>query len=239
MATRGTGNIREGMDVYDVDGDKIGSVDEVAGGGAGYMKVSTGPLGLGKDWYIPFNAVREVRSDGIYLGADKDDADRLGWNARPTAVGQGGRVDTTRETARTGESGERVQLREEELRARKETAQTGEVGIRKEVVAEQRTMEVPVTREEVIIERHPVEPRPAGSDIREGEEIRVPLREEQVRVEKQPVVTEEVSVGKRPVQETERVEGTVRREEARVEETGNVEVRGDTTRQSSQPPRNP
>ena len=40
------------------------------------------------------------------------------------------------------------------------------------------------------------------------------------------MVTEEVSVGKQPVQETERVEGTVRREEARMEKEGDVDVRG-------------
>jgi uncharacterized protein (TIGR02271 family) len=230
MARRGSSDIREGMDVFDVDGDKVGSVDEVAGSGAGYMKVKTGLLGLGGSWYIPFDAVREVRADGIYLSADKEDADRLGWNAPPTAAQQTGRVEATRETTRTGESREGVQLREEELRARKEPVQAGEVGIRKEVVTEQRTMDVPKTREEAVVERRPVERRPAEGDIQEGEEVRVPLREEQVRVEKQPVVTEEVTVGKQPVQETERVEGTVRREEPRVETEGDVDVRGDEQR---------
>jgi uncharacterized protein (TIGR02271 family) len=230
MATRGSGDIRQGMDVFDVDGDKVGSVDEVSAGGAGYMKVKTGLLGLGGSWYIPFAAVREVQSDRIYLSADKDDADRLGWNAPPTAARQTSRVDTTRETTRAGESREGVQLREEELRPRKESVEAGEVGVRKDVVTEQKTIDVPVTREEAVVERHPVERRPASGDIREGEEARVPLREERVQVEKQPVVTEEVSVGKRPVQETERVEGTVRREEARVETEGDVDVRGDEPR---------
>ena len=225
MAMRGSSDIREGMDIFDLDGDKIGSVDEVSGGGAGYMKVNTGLLGLGGSWFIPFNAVREVRSNGVYLSTDKDDADRLGWNAPPTAASERGRVDTTRETARTGESGERVQLREEELRPRTETVEAGEVGIRKEVVTEQRSMDVPVTREEAVIERHPVERTPASGDIGEGEEVRVPLREEQVRAEKETVVTEEVNIGKRPVQETEQVSGTVRREEARVDTEGQVDVR--------------
>ena len=55
----------------------------------------------------------------------------------------------------------------------------------------------------------------------------MPLGGELVEVEKEPVVTEEVEVGKRPVTETERVSGTVRREEARVEREGDVDVRGD------------
>ena len=42
---------------------------------------------------------------------------------------------------------------------------------------------------------------------REGEEIRIPVREEQVNVSKDAVVTEEVKVGKRVVQDTEHVSG--------------------------------
>ena len=222
MATRESGDIRPRMTVYDVDGDKIGSVDELAGGRAGYMKVNTGLLGLGGHWYIPVNAVREVRSDGVYLNVDKDDAERLGWNAPPTAAAGGSRT----------QEGRTVQLREEQLRAEKETVQTGEVGLRKDVVTEQKTVEVPVTHEEVVIERHPVEGRPAAkAPIGTGdEEIRVPVQEEQVRLEKQPTVYEEVDVRKQPVTETEQVSGTVRKEEARIEKEGDVDVRGDEPR---------
>jgi uncharacterized protein (TIGR02271 family) len=131
-------------------------------------------------------------------------------------------------TASTGQltDAERtVQLREERLRAEKETVKAGEAALRKDVVTEQKSIDVPVTHEEVVVERHPVQGRPATGDFREGEEIRVPVREEQVKVEKQTVVTEEVSLGTRPVVETEHVSGTVRREEARVETTGDVQVR--------------
>jgi uncharacterized protein (TIGR02271 family) len=115
-------------------------------------------------------------------------------------------------------SSEGVQLREEELRARTEQVQTGEARVAKDVVQEERTIEVPRTREDVSIERRPVEGRPAASgDVGSGEEVRVPLREDQVRVEKEPVVREEVEIKKEPVQETERVQETVRREEPRIE----------------------
>ena len=60
--------------------------------------------------------------------------------------------------------------------------------------------------------------RPAtDADLETGDEIRIPLTEEHVRVEKTPVVKEEITVGKRQVQGTERVQDTVRREEARIE----------------------
>jgi len=121
--------------------------------------------------------------------------------------------------------GRTVELREEELRARKEMVETGAVELGKEVVSEQRTLDVPVTREEVVVERHPVQGRPSDRPIGAGETIEIPVREEHVELEKQAVVYEEVEVGKRQVQDTERVSGTVRREEARVEREGDVTVR--------------
>ena len=121
---------------------------------------------------------------------------------------------------------QRVQLREEELLARKQAVQTGEVGIRKEVVTEQQTINVPTTREEVVIERRPASGQPSDTPIGEGETYRIPVREEQVTVEKQPVVREEVSLGKRQVQETQQVSDTVKREEARIERQGDVNVQG-------------
>jgi len=120
------------------------------------------------------------------------------------------------ETAQSSDA-QRMPLMEEKLTPRKETVETGNVKLRKEVVTEQRQMDVPVKHEEVVLERHPVEPREAqGASIGEGE-VRVPLREEKVRVEKQPYVKEEVSVGKRPVEETQTITGDVRREEPRIE----------------------
>jgi uncharacterized protein (TIGR02271 family) len=125
-----------------------------------------------------------------------------------------------------GREGERiVELREEELRATKRPVETGEVRVGKEVVTRQETLDVPVTREEVVVARHPVEPRPSNRPVGQEQTIEVPVREERVEVEKQPVVYEEVEVGKRQVQETEQVSGTVRREEVRVEREGDVDVR--------------
>ena len=155
---------------------------------------------------------------------------REAWHAVRGAVSHTGEQTARGTETSTSAGGERVQLREEELQARTQQVQTGEVGIRKEVVTEQQEIEVPVRREEVVIERHPVERRPAEGEIRdEGETVRVPVHEEQVTVEKQPVVREEIEVGTRQVQDTERVSGTVRREEARVERQGDTEASGEGT----------
>src|SRR3712207_4706777 len=94
-----------------------------------------------------------------------------------------GEASTPGSTTRQ-ESGQTVQLRQEELQARKESVEAGRVQIGKEVVEEQRTLEVPVTREEVTVERRAVNRQPSDTPIGEGDEtLRVPVREEQVSVE--------------------------------------------------------
>ncbi len=121
------------------------------------------------------------------------------------------------------EDGGRIELMEEELDVDTREVRAGEVRVGKDVVVEQRSIEVPVTHEEVVIERHPVEGREV-SDLDEDEEIRMPVMEEKVDVQKRPVVREEVSVGKRRVQETRTVSEPVRREEARIESEGDIGI---------------
>jgi uncharacterized protein (TIGR02271 family) len=116
----------------------------------------------------------------------------------------------------------RIQLRGEMLRTYKDRVRRGEVRLRKEVVTENQTVEVPVTREELVVERTAGTGQTAAGEIGTGEEIRVPLSEEQVRVEKQPVVNEEVRVGKRQVQGSKKVSDQVRHEELRVDKEGDV-----------------
>jgi uncharacterized protein (TIGR02271 family) len=130
-------------------------------------------------------------------------------------------------TARREESGATVPLREDELAARKQTVEVGAVSLGTEVVEEEQTLEVPVTREEVTIERHAVDRRPSAEPIAATSEVlRVPVRGDQVSVDKQAVVYEEVDLSKRAVQETQRVSDTVRKEVVDVDATGDVEVDG-------------
>jgi uncharacterized protein (TIGR02271 family) len=258
MSWTNTEQFVEGMDVYDANDEKLGTVDEVydtaqAGAdspsGGGYLRVPTGFLGLGKEHHIPFRDVRRVEGNNIYLRVAKDELDSRGYAEAPAYVDEEGagyaeadreRTTTTgaveRAESRLGEARERAEdmgreerrrlrLREEELVPRKRTVQAGEVRLQTDVVSEQRTVEVPRTREEVTVERHPVERRPAERPIEErGETISVPVREEEVTVEKRPVVYEEVEIGKRAVQETEQVDATLRREELREQRTDRPEA---------------
>lgn len=126
------------------------------------------------------------------------------------------------------QEGQTLKLHEEELHARKTPVKTGEVRVHKEVITEQQTLTVPVQREEVVIERRPASGMASASDLHAGEEIRIPVKEEKVRIEKDTVLKEEVHVGKRKIQETESVSGTVRKERVKVEQEGTVEVHTDT-----------
>jgi uncharacterized protein (TIGR02271 family) len=127
-------------------------------------------------------------------------------------------------TGTTAGSGQSIKVHEEQLHAHKQPVKTGEVKVRKEVTTEQKTIPVSVSREEVVVERHPVSGTACSSDIRSGEEIRIPVMEEQVKVDKDTVVKEEVTVGKRKKQDTEQVSGTVRKEHVKVEREGDVDV---------------
>ncbi len=121
-----------------------------------------------------------------------------------------------------------LRLRAEQLNVTKDRVQAGEVNLHKEVVTEQKTINVPVTHEEVVIERHAVTGGQIdNTPIGEGETIRIPVSEEQVNVTKNTVVTGEVAIGKRAVQETQQVTDTVRHEEARIEQEGNVTIQGE------------
>jgi len=123
----------------------------------------------------------------------------------------------------------RVQRYEEELQAQKVAREAGEVRISKDVVEEQQTLEVPVTREEVHVESHVVDRSATDTSqaFQEGT-ISVPVREEDVEVSKTVRVAEELEIDKTTVQDTERVTDTVRKERVNVEEVGDVDVQGST-----------
>lgn len=113
---------------------------------------------------------------------------------------------------------------EEELAVGRREVEAGEVDLEKHVRTEH--VRRPVTRrvEEVEVERHRV--RDGRGEIGE-EEIRVPVSEEELVVEKRPRVKEELIVRKRPVEETEEIEADLRREEVDIERHGRVrEMRG-------------
>ncbi len=151
--------------------------------------------------------------------ARQDDAAQIDSTQSPGVAGAAGGPETEEE--------QKLRLRSEQLNVEKERVQTGEVRLHKEIVTERKSIDVPVSHEEIVIEHHPV----SGGEVSEtpigqDEVVRIPVTEEQIHVTKTPIVTGEATIGKREVEETRQVTDTVRHEEPRLEREGNPNIRG-------------
>jgi uncharacterized protein (TIGR02271 family) len=106
---------------------------------------------------------------------------------------------------------------EERLRVGTETTEAGRVRLRKYVVTENVTQTVPVSHEEVRIEREPITDANVGNAV-DGpaiseEEHEVTLHAERPVTQTEAVPVERVRLGKETVTEHEEVSGEVRKEE--------------------------
>jgi uncharacterized protein (TIGR02271 family) len=218
----------------------LGTILANAAGGA----VIAGIAGALIGWGIPEEDAKyyelEVKAGRFLVAVDAKDREAEAWTilsrhggynrqhpatrTRATTGSAAGMAVGTTGTARTG-TGRTMELKGEKLTTRKTPVEKGDVKVRKEVVTEHKRIDVPVEREEVVIERKPARGRTARGSIR-SEEIRVPVKEERVDVNKEAAVNEKVDVSKRKVRGTKTVGGDVKREELRVEEHGGVNVRG-------------
>src|SRR5215204_6203886 len=197
-------DIITGAEVFGADGDKVGTVAAVY---PGYLVVEKGFF-FPTDYYIPMSAVASYDNDQVYLNVAKDAALQSGWDAQPMDL-ETARYDTTltstdtligTETdrvaaARVATDEEiRIPVMEEELTATGREQEAGAVRIEKDVVSEERTLEVPVTEERIRVERRVVDRPATGMDATAFEEtvIDVPLRSETVDVQKDARVTGEV-----------------------------------------------
>lgn len=94
------GHLEPGMDVCDVDGNKIGSINriyrhEMATVGTGdsgtpstmpreeILEVKTGLLGLGKHLYVPFGSIQDVTSGCVFVNVPKERVEDAGWEVKP------------------------------------------------------------------------------------------------------------------------------------------------------------
>ena len=118
----------------------------------------------------------------------------------------------------------KLQLRKEELDIAKNRVQVGDVEISKEIIEEQKVVDVPVLHEEVVIERRAIGNEPSDSPIGEGETIRIPVSEERVEVGKHTVTTGEITATKRETEEIRQVKEILKKEEARVSKDGDPHI---------------
>jgi uncharacterized protein (TIGR02271 family) len=243
-------NIPEGAEVRSADDEGLGKVVAVA---PGYIVAEKGFF-FPTEYYIPRSAITSYDGERVYLSVTKDEALNTGWDTRPVEVederyvadaGTAATYDTATtgrrddaafaETAaaermETGTDTIRVPVHEEELTATTRARDLGAVEIGKDVVTEERVLEVPVTEERVRVTRRAVD-REVGPDATAFEEgtIEVPIRGEEVELQKRTRVAEEVELTKEQVQRTEQVGGTVRKERVRVEDRSDADVIGGET----------
>jgi len=229
--------IMAGDDVFGSDADKVGTVAEVQ---QGYIVVEKGWF-FPTDYYVPMSAISGVANGRVTLTVTKDAALQSGWDTVPEAgtvapsapvPADADHLATDRAVLEAGVAGRevagyevatedelRIPVMAEELTATVRPVDAGAVRIEKDVVTEERVLEVPVTEERVRVERRVVD-RPVAADASAFEElvIDVPVTREEVDVQKRARVVEEVVVGKEAVRRTEQVRGTVRHEEVLVDE---------------------
>ncbi|HYH80586.1 MAG TPA: YsnF/AvaK domain-containing protein [Longimicrobium sp.] len=124
---------------------------------------------------------------------------------------------------------ERITLNEEQLAIGKRQTEAGAVEVEKRVETHHVSESVPVSRDEVTVERRPLsgnEALHAAPGAFQEEHISVPLSREEVVAEKRAVGAEEIVVRKHQVQDHETVEADLRREHAEVREVGDVHREG-------------
>ena len=219
-------NIENGWDVLGSDNKKIGSV---RGCTESYCHIDTGFLGLGPDYFVPMDAVYNVRPGEVILNVRSDELDRMNWEQRPSSTAAApttaarparGAEEMERPTRDVEGQMRRMPLREEEIHVRKHRENVGEVEVTKEVREEVRHIEVPVSREEVVIKTRPA--HGDGGPIGEPDTLRVPVSEERVDVEKETHVYGEVDVEKERYTEQQPFTERVRKEVPHVEKHGDV-----------------
>lgn len=241
------------LDVYESDGTKIGSTGQVyldrQTSEPTWISVKTGLFGT-KETLVPLEKATitdgrivvpfgkdqvknapQIEPDDDLGPAEEEELFRYygfsssgGWSGQQTdtdryAGTQTDVRDSDRERStdtRTG-TDEGMTRSEEKLVAGTRTEEAGRARLRKYVVTERQQVEVPVRREEVQLEREPITDANVGSAtdgpaITESEH-EITLHAERPVVDTEAVPVERVRLGKETVQDTESVEGEVRKEQ--------------------------
>ena len=200
-----------GWDVVSADGRDVGEVEDLI--------VDTDAM---KVRYLEVDIDGQHQADDVFVPIASADLDRdrkrvivrgslsslPEFSSRATRHTDADRADVDRSA-----SGERRLTRaEEQVEIGKRPVTAGEVRVGKHVETEHRRENVTVSREEVHVERRPVSDGRTADIRASDQEIRVPVVEEQVIVEKHPVVKEELIVSKETVQENRPVDVDVRKE---------------------------
>jgi uncharacterized protein (TIGR02271 family) len=232
-------------DLKDIDWDDVikkearGSDDEDLGEvletGHNYVLVQKGIINKEK-FYIPKNMVESYDGSVLRFNIAKDEVkSRFMRDSPPTGNEYSSsykNMDVTAEEEPdksnvSQDTAARVPVMEERLNVSKEES-TEDATVTKEPVTETKTIEIPVTHEEITIEKRPPRDRKYTSissenPVESKTEIKIPLKKEEVEVIKQPYVKEEVVVKKNPVTKTQQATEQVRSEKVNIADDKNIE----------------
>jgi uncharacterized protein (TIGR02271 family) len=208
-----------GWTVVAADGQRVGTVSDLIVD-TDRMKVEylavqphdgTGPT------MVPVNSAQlDTRDKEVVVGGALGQSavtERTTTSERMSSDAGVSRTEHMRDAGREDRDGGRLTRAEEELRIDKREVRKGEVVVGKHVETERVSEPVTVERERVHVERRPVsgDSFRGAADIGE-DEIRIPVHEEELIVEKRPVVKEELVISKERERDTENVETELRKE---------------------------
>ena len=115
-----------------------------------------------------------------------------------------------------------LQLHKEELKINKKWVNTADVTIFKKKYTEEKQILVPVTHEDLIIEKKLANPEnPTDTRL---ETIRIPLSEDQIEVKLTPAILNDVEIYKNQYEELTQVHETLKEEKVHIEPVGNVKL---------------
>jgi uncharacterized protein (TIGR02271 family) len=189
-----------------IDDEDLGEVQEVQGN---YVLVKKGIINK-EQFYIPKDQAESYDGDVLRFNITQEDLNQ--YQHEPPSIWDSDSIqETTTDERDTDE--ERISLTEEKLDVSKKY-QEDQATITKKPVTETKTVEVPLTREEVSIKRRPPSGQTeAQSPIQSPKEIKIPVKREEAEVIKKPYVKEEVAVKKKKVTDKKKVTEDVTSEE--------------------------
>ena len=197
-----------------INDEDFGEVQDIQGN---YVLVQKGIIDKDK-FYIPKDQAESYDGDVLRFRISKEDLDQYQHEPPSTWDSDSAQETTTYERDTTEE--ERIPLSEERLDVSKKS-QENQARVTKKPVTERKTVEVPLTREEVSIERRPASGQTeAQSPIQSEEEITIPLKREEAQVSKKPYVKEEAVIKKKAYTDTKEITEDVTSEEL---DTSNVD----------------
>lgn len=210
----------KGIDDYD-----LGEVKEI---GPDYVVTQRGSI-IGKRFYIPKYLVEGFDGKVVWFKVSGAEAENYFTRESPPSAEEYSKYKTPEDIET------RIPVLAERLEVSK-TESIAEAAVIKEPILETKTVEMPVTHEQLIIERRTVtdvdtadNKKVVADDVTDvvaddvtdevaesRTEINIPLKSEKIQVTKEPFVKEELVVKKKPVTEMRTVTEEVRSENVTV-----------------------